>query len=61
MADRSLIAKDALRSTVAAVPSRGRKQVLEEEEYIGMLEEVIERQYFPHLAKMKKQLEFLQE
>eukprot|EP01040_Poterioochromonas_malhamensis_P019369 gene19369-22865_t len=60
MADRSLIAKDALRSTVA-VPSRGRKQVLEEEEYIGMLEEVIERQYFPHLAKMKKQLEFLQE
>lgn len=57
MADRSLVVKDAPRNMVA----RGRKQVLEEEEYMGMLEEVIERQYFPHLAKMKKQLEFLQE
>jgi hypothetical protein len=35
------------------------RKVLDEENYISLLENVIERNYFPHLATMEKQLEYL--
>jgi hypothetical protein len=50
-------------TTHALVPLRNgsRKRVLEEDVYVEMLEDVIEKQYFPHLSKMKRQLEFIRQ
>jgi hypothetical protein len=40
--------------------NNGRKRkVLDEEKYISLLEDVIKRNYFPHLDTMEKQLEYL--
>lgn len=39
---------------------KNRKRVLEEDEFVEKLESVIEQQYFPHLSRMKKQLDHLQ-
>lgn len=40
---------------------KGTKRVLEEDEYVEKLEEVIEKQYFPHLKKLKQQLAYIEQ
>jgi hypothetical protein len=37
----------------------GKKRVLEEDEYVELLENVIEKNYFPHLSKLRSQLSYL--